>query len=106
MTIQVTPEQYQRLTKARDNWPEHLTPGYGLWGPGPKAGCAVMHLLLNAGMTKNEIRRERIYKEGFRRISVIYGIPLRDIRAFSNKSFLPYLFAGKSGRAKKMLGGL
>ena len=104
MAIQVTPKQYQRLTEARDNWPEYLTPLYGLENPNPRVGCAVTHLLVNAGITKDEMRRGVMHREGFRRISEVYGLSLKDISAFSNKSFLNYLFADESGRARKMLG--
>ncbi len=74
---QVTPQQYERLISARDNWPERLSAKRNYMEGN---GCVDVYLARHAGIeTSGSDKLSSFESEGLQEISRFYGIPLTTV---------------------------
>ncbi len=102
MRYRVTPEQYEELIKARDNWPEKLSYLWrGLFG----GRCAIGYLTFISGLKDEDVKGgffgpEIFKKQGLEKLSQIYGIP-KDI--FDNLYYKNLKASGSRVRSEVVL---
>lgn len=103
MTIQVTLEQYQRLIKARENWPDRLTiTAYDCFHP--EIPCTVAYLGVQAGLSREAISKHgaNISSHAREEISRTYGVSEYTLKYWEIFNSVVPMF-GQERRSRKML---
>ena len=104
MTYKVTPDQYEMLIKARDNWPEGLSYGWkNIFGD---KKCVINYLTSMTSLDDREVNDYsslKIFQEdGLEKLSKIYGLPQEALQTLFIENISSNYFRPKN-RSKKVL---